>query len=93
MFDPDAGMPSQNRALIYLGACVIAGLRLARERQVNVRVVPIGLAIDESIRIRIFPNCTLRGVVSGVFTFAKSEISALIMDSEGYIESHSRLHS
>ena len=49
MFDPDAGMPRQNRALIYLGACVIAGLRLARERQVNVRVVPTGQAIDESI--------------------------------------------
>jgi hypothetical protein len=51
MFDPDAGMPRQNRALIYLGACVIAGLRLAREKQVNVRVVPTGQAIDESIEV------------------------------------------
>jgi hypothetical protein len=49
MFDPDAGMPRLNRSLVYLGACIIAGLRLARERQVNVRVVPTGLAIDESV--------------------------------------------
>jgi hypothetical protein len=35
--------------LIYLGACVIAGLRLAREKQVNVRVRPTGEAIDESV--------------------------------------------
>jgi hypothetical protein len=51
VFDPDAGMPQQNRTLIYLGACVIAGLRLAREKQVNVRVVPTGQAIDESIEV------------------------------------------
>ena len=49
MFDPDAAMPRLNRSLVYLGACIIAGLRLARERQVNVRVVPTGLAIDESV--------------------------------------------
>ena len=49
MFDPDAGMPRLNRSLVYLGACIIAGLRLARERQVNVRVVPTGLAIDDSV--------------------------------------------
>ena len=49
MFDPDAGIPRANRALIYFGACIIAGLRLARERQVNVRVVPTGHAIDESV--------------------------------------------
>jgi hypothetical protein len=47
--DPDAGMPRPNRTLIYLGACVIAGLRLAREKQVNVRVRPTGEAIDESV--------------------------------------------
>jgi len=39
MFDPFAGMPRPNRTLIYLGACIIAGLRLAREKQVNVRVI------------------------------------------------------
>jgi hypothetical protein len=39
MFDPDAHMPRINRAMVYLGACLIAGIRLARERQVNVRVV------------------------------------------------------
>jgi hypothetical protein len=38
-----------NRSLVYLGACVIAGLRLARERQVNVRVIPTSHAIDESV--------------------------------------------
>ena len=49
MFDPDAGMPRLNRSLVYLGTCIIAGLRLARERQVNVRVVPTGKAIEESV--------------------------------------------
>ena len=49
MFDPDGGMPKLNRSLVYLGACIIAGLRLARERQVNVRVVPTGHAIEESV--------------------------------------------
>jgi MinD-like ATPase involved in chromosome partitioning or flagellar assembly len=49
MFDPDAHLPRPNKTLIYLGACVIAGLRLARERQVNVRVIPTGNAIEESI--------------------------------------------
>ena len=49
MFDPDAGMPRINRGMGYLGACLIAGIRLARERQVNVRVVPTGKAIEESV--------------------------------------------
>lgn len=40
MFDPDAHLPRINRGMIYLGACLIAGIRLARERQVNARVVP-----------------------------------------------------
>jgi hypothetical protein len=31
MFDPDAAMPRLNRSLVYLGACLIAGIRLARE--------------------------------------------------------------
>jgi hypothetical protein len=47
MFDPDAGMPRLNRSLLYLGACLIAGIRLARERQVNVRVVPTGKATEQ----------------------------------------------
>jgi hypothetical protein len=38
-----------NRSLIYFGACIIAGLRLAREKQVNVRVIPTGTAITESV--------------------------------------------
>jgi hypothetical protein len=35
--------------MVYLGACLIAGIRLARERQVNVRVVPTDKAIEESV--------------------------------------------
>jgi hypothetical protein len=34
MFNPDAGMPKINREMVYLGACLTAGIRLARERQV-----------------------------------------------------------
>lgn len=51
MFDPDANMPRLNRSMVYLGACLIAGIRLARERQVNVRVLPISAAIDESVEL------------------------------------------
>lgn len=51
MFDPDANMPRVNRGMVYLGACLIAGIRLARERQVNVRVVPTGNAIEESVEL------------------------------------------
>ena len=49
MFDPDAHLPRLNRTLVYLGACVIAGLRLARASQVNVRGRPTGDAIEESV--------------------------------------------
>jgi len=42
-------MPRLNRSLVYLGACLIAGIRLAREKQVNVRVIPTSNAIDESV--------------------------------------------
>lgn len=49
MFNPDAHLPKLNRGLVYLGTCLIAGIRLARERQVNVRVVPTSHAIDESV--------------------------------------------
>ena len=51
MFDPDAHMPRINRGMIYLGACLIAGIRLAREKQVNVRVVPTHHAIEESVEL------------------------------------------
>ncbi len=51
MFDPDAHVPRQNRGMIYLGACLIAGIRLARERQVNTRVVPTRAAIEESVEL------------------------------------------
>jgi hypothetical protein len=49
MFDPDAGMPKLNRSLVYLVARNIARLRLAREKPVNVRVIPTSDAIDESV--------------------------------------------
>lgn len=49
MFDPDAHMPRINRGMVYLGACLIAGIRLARETQVNLRVVPTRQAIEESV--------------------------------------------
>jgi hypothetical protein len=42
-------MPRINRGMVYIGACLIAGIRLARERQVNVRVVPTSKAIEESV--------------------------------------------
>lgn len=42
-------MPRMNRTLVYLGACIIAGLRLAREKQVNIRVIPTSTAIEESV--------------------------------------------
>ena len=48
MFDPNANMPRIDRNMVYLSACLIAGIRLARERQVNVRVVPTIHAIEES---------------------------------------------
>lgn len=49
MFDPNAHIPKANRTMIYLGACMIAGIRLAREKQVSVRVIPTSHAITESI--------------------------------------------
>jgi hypothetical protein len=51
MFDPTGQMPRPNRSLIYFGACIIAGLRLAREKQVSVRVLPTINAIDESVEL------------------------------------------
>jgi hypothetical protein len=73
MFDPDAHLPRINRGMVYLGACLIAGIRLARERQVNVRVVPTGTAIEESVdllRRCVFSNSecgvVLRQVVAAV---------------------------
>jgi hypothetical protein len=42
-------MPKLNRSLVYVGACLIAGIRLAREKQVSVRVIPTITAINESV--------------------------------------------
>jgi len=36
---------------VNLGACLIAGIRLAREKQVNVRVVPTSHATEESVEL------------------------------------------
>ena len=42
--------PAKNQSGdVHRGACLIAGIRLARQRQVNVRVVPTGTAIEESV--------------------------------------------
>jgi hypothetical protein len=67
MWDPHVEIPRPNRALIYMGACMIAGIRLAREKQVNVRVLPTSHAIDESIEMsyEIF-NRVFRKVPEGV---------------------------
>lgn len=67
MFDPNANIPRPNRSLIYFGACLIAGIRLARERQVNVRVIPTSHAIDESVDLahEIF-NRVFRRVPEGI---------------------------
>lgn len=35
--------------MVYLGACLIAGIRLAREKDVNVRVISTREAIEESV--------------------------------------------
>jgi hypothetical protein len=51
VFDPYRNMPRINRGVVYLGACLIAGIRLAREKQVNVRVIPTIHAIDESVEL------------------------------------------
>jgi hypothetical protein len=63
VFDPDKDMPRINRGMVYLGACLIAGIRLARERQVNARVIPTRIAIEESVDLahEIF-NCVFRKV-------------------------------
>jgi hypothetical protein len=63
MFDPDAHLPRINRNMVYLGACLIAGMRLARAKQVNVRVLPTIEAIEESVDLahevynRVFRGC------------------------------------
>jgi hypothetical protein len=51
VYDADANMPRINRGMVYLGACMIAGIRLAREKQVSVRVIPTIHAIEESVEL------------------------------------------
>ena len=51
VYDPNKHLPRPQWSLIYFGACLIAGMRLAREKQVNVRVVPTITAIEESVEL------------------------------------------
>jgi hypothetical protein len=51
MFDPDDHMLRINRGMVYLGACLNAGIRLAKENQVNVRVIPTSNAVDQSVEL------------------------------------------
>jgi len=46
---PDAHLPRINRDAVYLSACLIAGIRLAREPQVNVRGEPARPSRSRSI--------------------------------------------
>ncbi|MFY9935790.1 MAG: hypothetical protein WAK33_02910 [Silvibacterium sp.] len=84
MFDPGAGMPRINRGMVYLGACLIAGIRLAREKQVNVRVIPTSQAINESVDLaheifnRVFRKVPERDEVKA----NKVKFSAIISSSQ-----------
>lgn len=49
MLNLNNNLPKPNQALIYMGACMIAGIRLAREKQVCVCVLPTIQAIEESV--------------------------------------------
>ena len=49
MFDPDSHIPRAN--LIYFEACIIAGLGLAKQNQVNVSVTSIRDAMVESVEL------------------------------------------
>ena len=51
VFDMFKGILVPNRRLIYLSACLIAGIRLVRAGQVNVRVIPTSASISESIEV------------------------------------------
>jgi hypothetical protein len=42
-------LPRINKGMIYLGASLIAGMRLARETQGSMRVLPTSTAINESV--------------------------------------------
>jgi hypothetical protein len=63
MFDPYAHLPSINKGMIYLGACLIAGIRLARASSVNHRQIPTSNAIDESVDLEheIYDSCVSEG--------------------------------
>ena len=67
MFDPQKNRPKQKPHLVYLGACLIAGIRLAREKQVHIRVVPTITAMEESIAMaqEIFDRVYSKGASGG----------------------------
>lgn len=58
LFVPEAHLPRLNRGMASLGVCNIAGIRLARERQVNVRVKSTRQAIEESVILRFKTGCS-----------------------------------
>jgi hypothetical protein len=49
LFDPYAHIPRINKGMVYVGACLIAGIRLTRETHVNHQVIPTSNAINESV--------------------------------------------
>jgi hypothetical protein len=49
MFDPNAHMPRINRGMVYLGACLIGGIRLAREAHVNHRMREIYIRVFHKV--------------------------------------------
>ena len=48
-FEPYANMARIKRGMVDLGANLIAGIRLAHEKEVNVRLVPTSDAINKSV--------------------------------------------
>ena len=49
--DPYRNITRINRGIVYLGACLIAAIRLARAKQVYVRAIPTIHAIDKSAEV------------------------------------------
>ena len=56
MFDPYAHVQRINCGMVYLCACLVAGIRLERKRQVNVRVVTLYWVAELSVFSRSIPS-------------------------------------
>jgi len=75
MFDPDAGMPRINRGMVYLGAFLIAGIRLARERQAKDCVV---LKSSATLRfLRLLAGRSSRSGLSNLHCHAIKDVNRL----------------